>query len=73
MHDQKVNYVSKAMTTRSDDNPSIIKTQMNFELLMLLGRLGHQGSSKNFCNFATFGIVFACFQRSNEFMFVLKS
>ena len=34
------------------DIPSTIKTQMNIVLLLLFGRLGHQGNTENLCNFA---------------------
>ena len=32
--------------------PSTVETQINFELLLLFGRLGRQRSTENFCNLA---------------------
>ena len=46
--------------------PSIINTEMNLVLLLFWCRLGHHGSTKNVCNFATI-LCFFIFSLHNKY------
>ena len=66
---------SKANSNAKLFIPSNIDTQMNILLFLFWGRLDHQGSTENFCNFAKVSYFYHIFmEKTNiklEFLYIV--